>query len=282
MSGRSVVIITVEYGNRGDTLSLVESLEKTEGYEAIELVIVDNSEQDVPFDSKIAEASRRIRIRRLKPPDNLFYWGGANAALSELGHFASDDEPRWVVICNNDVTFSDGSFFTRLATLDPRSGGLIAPCIISAVTGRDQNPFMRKSPGFLTRARWKLYDSGYGMAQLLLSLRPVWLAAAKAFKRSAVGELVAAEIFAPHGACVVVSSDFFRKGGRLDTAVPLFAEELTIATEAARLRVPVTYVPQLRVTHREHTTTGRQLTRFKYELERRARQRFYEMESANA
>ena len=281
MSGRSVVIITVEYGNRGDTSSLIESLEETKGNETIELIVVDNSKQDIPFDSKITETSRRIRFRRLKPPDNLFYWGGAAAALSDLGYFASPHEPQWVVICNNDVAFSDSTFFTRLASLDPRSGALIAPCIISAVTGRDQNPFMRKSPGLLTRTRWRLYDSGYGMATLLLSLRPLWLAAAKRFKRRADSERGAAEIFAPHGACVVFSSEFFRRGGRLDTAVPLFAEELTIATEASRLGVPVKYVPQLRVTHREHTTTGQQLTRFKYDLERRARQRFYEMESAN-
>jgi hypothetical protein len=140
---------------------------------------------------------------------------------------------------------------------------------------------MRKRPGLLTRTRWRLYDSAYGIAQLLLSLRPIWLAAAKPFKRRAKAEAVAAEIFAPHGACIVFSSEFFRRGGRLDTAVPLFAEELTIAAETSRLHVPVKYAPELRVTHREHTTTGRELTRFKYDLERKARKRFFEIEASN-
>ncbi|MGI9043681.1 MAG: glycosyltransferase family 2 protein [Gemmatimonadaceae bacterium] len=80
---------------------------------------------------------------------------------------------------------------------------------------------------------------------------------------------------APHCACVILSAAFFERGGSLDTSIPMFAEELTLAAEAVRLRLPVRYVPTLGVLHREHSTTGAHLTREKYEMERAARRLYY-------
>ena len=74
---------------------------------------------------------------------------------------------------------------------------------------------------------------------------------------------------------MIFSSAFFEKGGVLDTAVPLFAEELTVAALAKKLGIPIWYCPELRIAHREHSTTGKSLTRAKYEMERLARRRFY-------
>jgi hypothetical protein len=46
---------------------------------------------------------------------------------------------------------------------------------------------------------------------------------------------------------------------------------------AEKLGMPVWYFPELRISHREHSTTGHSLTRSKYEMERMARHRYYEL-----
>jgi len=84
-------------------------------------------------------------------------------------------------------------------------------------------------------------------------------------------------IYAAHGACVILSSAFFASGGSLDTTVPMFAEELTLAETARRLGLPIWHVPDLEVVHREHSTTGAGLTRSKYDMERMARRRYYDV-----
>ena len=278
MAVSPVLVITVEYGNRDDTLKLIESLRNTAGENPIDLVIVDNSDESAPPPKTSLDNSPRMSVRWLKTPANLFYWGGANYALGEVDGFTSE-APTWVVICNNDIAFSDGTFFSTLALQDPRTAGILAPCIVSTVTGEDQNPLLQKAPGLLMRARWRLYDAGYPIAKLLLATRPALRALSRLSKRSRGHTPGNKEIFAPHGACVIISSEFFRRGGRLDTTVPLFAEELTLAAEASSLRVPIRHLPELRVTHREHSTTGTNLTPFKYDLERKARRRFYELVS---
>ena len=45
---------------------------------------------------------------------------------------------------------------------------------------------------------------------------------------------------------------------------------------AKKLDMPVWYCPDIRVSHREHSTTGEKLTRAKYQMERMARRRYYD------
>lgn len=271
-----VIVITVQYGNPSDTATLVESLARVDRNDAIELVIVDNAPSPAAIDPS-ERLPQPFPIRRLEPGSNVYYWGGAELALRSI-EFTAPESPSWVMICNNDIEVTDTKFIATLLSLDPSAHPILAPSILSSVTRHDQNPMLRNKPGAMTRLRWAIYDSAYPVAKTMLAIRQ----AAKIVGSEVLSSstpMGRQRIYAPHGACVVLSSEFFRRGGTLDTTVPLFAEELTLAVEAARLRLPVFYLPQLQVVHREHSTTGNKFTRAKYDLERRARKRFYEMES---
>ena len=273
-----IVVVTVQYRNFDDTARLAASLDRLARSRDIELLVVNNA-ADAKGTKQLADLSRSVGfpLRILSPGSNLYYWGGAALALDNL---ASERPamPRWVMVCNNDITLPDKEFLTHLLALDPSAYPVVAPEITSTATGRHQNPLLETAPRMAQRLKWRIYDLHYGLAQLMLRTHR---AIGRLNPRSATASRSSVDrertIYAPHGACVLFSSSFFARGGRLDTAVPLFAEELTLAADAKRLGLAIHYVPALRIEHREHSTTGAALTRQKYEMERAARRRFYSM-----
>jgi GT2 family glycosyltransferase len=66
----------------------------------------------------------------------------------------------------------------------------------------------------------------------------------------------ACDIYAPHGSFVVLSREFFDRGGRIDYGAFLFGEEIHIAEQARSLALRVRYRPELRVFHEEHASVG--------------------------
>lgn len=279
-ASRDVTIITVQYRNLGDTTSFVTSLASLAGSTRCELVIVDNDESGAgSADLESIREAAPFSVQIMRSTRNLYYWGGAAFALDELSKSPAVP-PRWVIVCNNDVTFSDVSFLERLRALDAEQFPIVAPTIISEATGMDQNPLLVLPPNGLKRLKWRVYDVSYPIATMMLAIHGVAKRIAaplsRALRRPSVEE-TRRQIYAPHGAFVILSEAFFQKGGALDTTVPMFAEELTIAAQARELALPVWHVPELKVSHREHSTTGARLTRPKYELERMARRHYYDL-----
>lgn len=273
-----IAIVTVQFNNFVDTKVLAANLAGLEGTEKCELVVVDNSSQgDASADLSALADAAGYRVRILRPPANLYYWGGAEYALRSL-YDASDRRPLWVVVCNNDITIEDQGFLNQLRSLDPLTFPIVAPGITSAATGRQQNPLLRSRAGPLRRLKWRIYDIDYRVAKTLLGVRASVSGLLGSFVRDPRTEELSQSrerIYAPHGACMIFSAAFFERGGRLDATVPMFAEELTIAALAQRLKMPVWYCPELKVLHREHSTTGHRLTREKYEMERLARRHYF-------
>ena len=270
-----VLFVTAQYGNVDDTASLVASLALLETPPAFSLIVVDNSPEDCSDQVTALGRSAAFRLECRRPRTNLYYWGGAAYALEPFLR-APGSVPRWVVICNNDIVIPDTEFLRHLAALDPEAYPIIAPGIVSKATGKRQNPFLEVAPTTPQRLKWGVYDIAFPVATGMLRIHKVLQALLPRVERDdqRPGSM-ARDIYAPHGSCVILSSTFFARGGSFDTAVPMFAEELTLAAEAIRLGLPVRYVPSLRVIHREHSTTGPRLTREKYEMERAARRRYY-------
>ena len=263
-----VNIVTVSYRNHGDTRAFLDSLATVRGFQECNVTVVNNAvgSEDLAELDEIA-ASFEGSLTMVHSAENLYYWGGANTVVrkvldSDTEHGSTD----WIIVCNNDILFNDAGFLETLRTYDPSDHGVIAPSIISLATGRDQNPFLRKSPGMLNLIKWRLLFSNFQVARVLLGLR--WAVdpmrrlmrprrpTDQAWKRE--------DIFAAHGACMVFSRRYFESGGWLDTTVPMYMEEIITGVIAERIGVPVRFCPALQVQHREHATTGNGLTRLQW------------------
>lgn len=268
-----VTFITVQFNNPDDTRRLIDSLAVLRDTPGCSLVVVDNTTfPESRADAVALEKRSPVPVEIISPERNLYYWGAAARAIEGLQE--SGSIPDWIVICNNDVTIEDPLFVRKIRSLDGFKFPIVAPRIVSSA-GKEQNPLLETSPPFVKRLKWQLYDSDYRVARTMLAVNRFFRRTRDNAPKATRSIEFARTVYAPHGACLILSKEFFLRGGKLDTTVPMFAEELTIAVTAERLGMPVWYYPDLVIHHREHTTTGRDLTQTKYDFERSARKRYY-------
>src|SRR2546426_479617 len=71
----------------------------------------------------------------------------------------------WFVVCNDDIVFTDPGFVRTLLTLDPETHAVVAPDIVSAITGERQNPLQRRAMDRWELLKWRLYFANYYLAR---------------------------------------------------------------------------------------------------------------------
>jgi GT2 family glycosyltransferase len=268
------VLITVNYKSTDSVLAFLTSLERTEAFSQLKVIIVDNSPGEEYLSGMRAAVAKYTNAALMGSTSNRGYFGGARFALD---HYQEQGNalPDWVIVCNHDVQIEDKDFFSKLFCEDPEMAGVIAPRI-QALPGRvDQNPFMRNRPGWLRWSSLRFIYSTYGMATVWdwLSRRKqaVWsylAAMGSKSSKSANGKRQA--IYAAHGSFFIFSRRYFQTGGVLDENLFLYGEEVSVAEICRSLGLHVVYEPSLCVLHKEHGSTGKVLTRFTYECQKKA------------
>jgi len=268
------LLIAVHYGAPQPTLELLRCLSQMKHLSDFHILIVNNGVAAYSG-AELREAVPWLPSAELfEPTRNLGYFGAARASLD---HFLAGNEmlPDWVVVCNHDVLIQDQDFFSKLFSQDPMAAGVIAPRIQTLPGRVDQNPFMRRRPGWLRWAGLRLSFSSYGVAAVCDWLsRQKRAASSYWFARRAHSSPMSSSsresIYAPHGAFFIFSRRYFEAGGYLDSNLFLYGEEISVAEICRSLRLPVVYEPSLCVLHNEHHSTGHGISRFTYECQRDA------------
>jgi hypothetical protein len=63
------------------------------------------------------------------------------------------------------------------------------------------------------------------------------------------------KIYAPHGSFVIFSNQYFKRGGWIDSNYEMYGEEVTTAEIAKKNKIPIFFVPDLKVLHVIHSST---------------------------
>lgn len=257
-----IAVIAVNYETDALAVRFVSEITALAKGIPLKIVLVDNTERTDAtefFDLVLSENSDVLCI---KSSANLGYFRGAWHGLKQC--WGSDQAFDWVIVANVDIRFPDSEFFVRLGAVKPTGEmGVIAPSILSGLSRHDQNPMMTERPSpFRMRCYRRLHRSFY-----LLNLYEV-LAAAYHLARSTIkpnlgwrpaghdGASKPVPIYAPHGACMIFSNEFFARGGSLEVPFFLYGEEIYVAETARALGLQVIYNPSLRLQHDEHQSTG--------------------------
>jgi GT2 family glycosyltransferase len=236
--------VVVSYGGVPDAVALIESLapEKVPG---VEMVVACNRPGDADAARDLlADRIRAGGVRIVDYRDNPGYLPAVARVLASSGE-------------RGNVVFSNADLVGRPETI-PRllyeirrwpSALSLAPAIIGA-RGHDVNPHL-ESPPSARRLRLLAGLHRFPAVSDLLLLRPN--GHGSTLPASGLpGQL----LWAGHGSCVVLSGEFFSRGGELDYPFALFGEELWVGSEVMRLGGEVRYVPDVRLEHREHAATG--------------------------
>ena len=259
------LIITVNFRHAECTLQLLNSAARLDRFGDCRLLIVDNNSGDGSSERMRQAIDGFNNVELLNAPSNRGYFGGAKWALDQYlaNHCASD----WLIVCNNDIIFDNPSFLVRLLAHDPQTAGVLAPAIVSSLTGFDANPMMPGRPGRIRRLRYRFLVSTYYVAWLTQWLAPF---VRKGRKRLRLRDGRSnrrderTRVYAPHGSIFIFSHRYFDAGGFIDDGCFLYAEEISVAETCWRLGLPVIHDPELKVSHNDSQTTGRMLTRGGY------------------
>ena len=147
------------------------------------------------------------------------------------------------------------------------SAQVIAPAIITRLTGLDCNPFLRKRLTAIQLWRYRFWYSNYYLTWLMQLLSPYVRILRHYFDFSCPKSQSreCTRIYAAHGSFLIFSRSYFDAGGYIDDGFFLYGEELTVGEICLRLGLRVSYEPDLRVWHHGHRATGRRLNRSTFE-----------------
>lgn len=247
--------IVVNYNSaRAVALLLDDLLKQDSGPFELAIVVADNSPSELELDSvrQTYRDSTQVRFERM--PENLGYFGAAHWVYQAVW---KHDPPEWVIISNPDIRLPAKDLLNRISSL-PTTMGVVAPRIVSSKTHVDQNPFFIRRPSLFRLNLLRIVFRSPILFWLLgvqASLRKTMKGRLRALHFRSVA--APAKIYAPHGAFLLFSSEYFRRGGTLCYGAFLFAEELFVAETCRRLALEVTYLPGLQVLHDEHVATGK-------------------------
>jgi GT2 family glycosyltransferase len=240
------------------------------GFDRCNLLVVDNNSADGSAGRLEQAAAKFTNIAILASPTNRGYFGGAKWALNQ--YLARHPLPDWVIVCNNDIILDDRDFLRMLLERDPRNEGVLAPAVISSLTGHDSNPMITTKPGRIRLMRYRFLLSTYSIARLTQRIAPLARKLRYSIPGGRSGRCDRRQIYAPHGSLIIFSRRYFETGGTIDDGSFLFAEEFSVAETCRRLDLPVVHDPSLRVRHNDSQTTGRRLTRDMYQFQKQGLQ----------
>lgn len=256
-----ILVITVNFRQDECTRRFLNSAAKLERFEQCQCLIVDNNSNDDSLSSLRSATAGLANVELLGSQHNEGYFGAARWALQL--YLATNSVPDWVIVCNNDIVFDDPTFLSQLFERNPDAAGVIAPTIISGITGYDENPSIHHRPSQFRMWRYQFWLSNYHLMWFKQWLSPFVRKIRYRFRGLMTGPRKSAEsaIYAPSGALLIFGRRFFEAGGFIDDGAFLYAEECRIAEMCRQLRLPVIHDPELRVWHEGSLSTGRLLSR---------------------
>ena len=255
------LIITVNFRQDECTRRFLNTAAKLDRFAQSHFLIVDNDSNDDSLSSLRCASAGFANVELLASPQNEGYFGAARRALR--CYLEAHSLPDWVVVCNNDIVFDDPTFLSQLLERDPDKAAVIAPTIISGITGYDENPSIRQRPSQFRMWRYRFWMSNYHLMWFKQWLSPFVRQFRYRFRRRTTvsGSSNRRAVYAPSGAFVIFGRRFFEAGGFLDDGAFLYAEEFRVAEMCRQLRLPVIHDPELEVWHQGSQSTGRLLTR---------------------
>ncbi|SNU03300.1 Glycosyltransferase, GT2 family [Prevotellaceae bacterium MN60] len=199
--------------------------------------------------------------------DNWGYLGGASYVINNEPHIECYD---YVAISNVDLRLDESFFSTLVETNIPNEVAWVAPSIFSLQEGRDKWTESRPS-----KKRFKAlcflfkYPILYRLYYMSLYRR----------KRKVLSNEMEKDIYAGHGAFILLTRSFFKHYPKIEYPVFLFCEENFFAELIREVSLKVRYVPSLKIWDSEHVSIGKmnvkRQCKYNYQAHKYIYDRFY-------
>jgi GT2 family glycosyltransferase len=270
-----ILHISVNYKNDEQTRNFLRKIMSLPGSESVLFCVVNNSAKSVEDDS-FSEFAMDARFRLINAPANLGYFGAAQMAYLRFKDHFSD----WCLVSNTDMRIEDDNFYEKLLGYQVSENlGVLAPAIISEITKKDSNPYMKNRPQKGRMHFYAVIFSNYLLCQIYQTLA-YFKDQLRSFLSVGSDSSIGRSIYAAQGAFFIFNKRYFAKGEDLSHASFLYGEEITVAEKCRRQNLEIQYEPELRVWHQEHGAIGLRdffLGRNIFEYRKESSRKIYEL-----
>ena len=243
-------IVILNYLNYKDTIECVESIAIDE-YPAKEIIIVDNGS---PNSSK-AELEEKFTniggIHLLFSDQNEGFARGNNIGIR---HAIDHLKCNFVLLVNNDTIFQDPRMITALVEAYEEGVGIIGPRILTA-DGNEQNPVRHeKSRSNLKQEiyyRQKIGNIRFKQSNLYQGLRKLNIFKKDKKSRGVVQESTIALSLVLHGACMMLTKDYFKYYPYLFPETFLYYEENILTVLTSKVGLSKKFINTTHIFHKE-------------------------------
>lgn len=275
-----IAIVILNYLNYKDTIECIESI-KNDTYLEKEIIVVDNCSNNESWEVLSKKYNKKDKIYLIKSDENLGFAGGNNLGI-EFARNKLNSE--FVLLVNNDTIFEDNEMLTKLIDAYEPMVGVIGPRIIES-NGLEQNPVpvvvdkekIQNDYNILTNNKVKnnkIYKAIKNI-DFLRNLKNKLLnknEKAKSYLTNNISDPVMSEELVLHGACMMLTKDYFKYYNILFPSTFLYYEEniLTLLTKKVGLKKK--YINNTYIYHKEDQSSIMSFNnanniKVKYELE---------------
>lgn len=255
---KKILHICVNYKNDAVTSHFIRELAaQTSFKENVHLVVANNSPN--PKITILSELNRDISFERLDFANNPGYFGAAQEVWLRCKNRGQHFD--WVILSNTDLKMLSKDFYSQLlgSDLQRPNLGLLAPSIISGISGRETNPFLWRRP-----SAYRMLFYRWVFANVLTCQTYQMLGYLKDRIKNLVLKKTTAQdsnpsaqpIYAPHGAFMIFNHSYFDQGNDFSHPCFLYGEEIAVAEKCRKNNLQILFAPSLKVFHDEHGSEG--------------------------
>lgn len=257
---KNVSIICINYNSDEDTLSYLESLEKAY-YKVVDnlyltVILIDNSTRKniIDFENKLNEFS--FKVVYIKNINN-GYFGAAQVGLNYIKEYQILSD--FTIVSNVDLGINEYFFNILISKKYAQEVGVVAPSIISKYRQADLNPkIIRKVP----KAKFMIFKTIFSNDLLFRIQNKINTYKYRKKRILDKSSYHMKNIYAPHGAFIIFTKEYFDRGGSFDYPIFLFGEEIFVAESCIQLGLNVIYDQELKILDNDHGSTGKEKLTF--------------------
>ncbi len=247
-----ILISCVNYHSEKEITEYINHLSKQTVYDKLDIVVSDNSCDELKFHKLVSKFKDVKNVYFFNPKMNLGYIHGINFGINK--YLENHELPEWIAITNTDITYVTETFYEELLINYPIGYNcIIAPSIFARYKKVFQNPMLINR---YSKLEMFILTKVYKNRIIERSFNFVNNIRIKFIKRK-TKVVQSQEIYAGHGACLILNKTFFENGGNLNYGSFLFGEEVYIAEVVRNIDGKIYFDKGLRVNHNEHQTIGK-------------------------
>ena len=247
----NILVVTVNFGDAKSTSNLVSSIENCKhANHQVKVFIADNKTTNSSKEAlERIKNDSKLEIKIFPFKKNYYYWPAASKIISNS--FVKKNYPDRIIVCNNDIIIKDKNFFINLSKYSSIDYPIIGPSITNQ-NNKELNPFMINQISKFKIGYWNIYYSSFLISIFFNHLNKI----KNLFKKNKI-ESENKDVYAVHGAAIIFSDFFFKKGGYLESGFRMYGEELTTAEIARKIGCKISFLADLRIFHNEHTSIAK-------------------------